>query len=297
VLTFIRFAAPDLVLTQLSIEVVTIVLLLLALRYLPGIDSSEEGPLRQLRDVGIAVLAGIGVAALAYAMLTRPFDTISAYHLANAVPQGGGTNFVNVILVDFSGFDTLGEITVLALAALGLHALLDGLRLRPFAPSAKSEADRHPLMLAMLMRPLLPLALAVAAYIFLRGHNMPGGGFIAGLIAAVALMLQYLASGIEYARARIGGDYVRIIGFGLFIALATGLGSWLFGYPFLTSTFTYVHPPVIDKFELASAMLFDVGVFLVVVGSVLLALSELGKLSQHEQTDTAQQDEEAASWR
>lgn len=297
VLAFIRFGAPDLALTQLSVEVVTIVLLLLALRYLPGVDSKAESSLRRLRDAGIAVLAGIGISALAYAMLTRPFETISAFHLDNAAPLGGGTNVVNVILVDFRGFDTLGEITVLALAALGLHALVDSLRLRPFAPSAKSEADRHPVMLAMLMRPLLPLAVTVAAYIFLRGHNMPGGGFIAGLIAAVALILQYLASGIDYAQTRIGGNYVRIIGVGLFIALATGLGSWLFGYPFLTSTFAYVYPPLIDKFEVASAMIFDLGVFLVVVGSVLLALTELGRLSLHEQHAIVPDDRESASWK
>ncbi|MBX3501710.1 MAG: monovalent cation/H+ antiporter subunit A [Alphaproteobacteria bacterium] len=281
-LAFIRFKAPDLALTQLSVEVVTIVLLLLALRFLPGDARPLSSSARRSRDAGLALLGGGGVAALAYAMLTRPFETISGFHLANAVPGGGGSNVVNVILVDFRGFDTLGEIAVLAMAALGLHALLDGLRLAPHAGGAQREADRHPIMLAQLMRPLLPLALAVAVYIFLRGHNLPGGGFIAGLIAAVALMLQYLAGGIDFATARLRADYVRVLGVGLSVATATGVASWLLGYPFLTSTFGYVHPPVIEKFELASAMAFDLGVFLVVVASVLLALSELGTLSRRE---------------
>ncbi len=281
-LAFLRFAAPDLALTQLSVEVVTIVLLLMALRYLPESGPPESGGLRRARDALLATLGGLGAAAVTYAMLTRPFETISGYHVANSVPGGGGTNVVNVILVDFRGFDTMGEITVLAMAALGLHALLDGLRLLPHATSARREADQHPIMLAMLMRPLLPLALAVAVYIFLRGHNLPGGGFIAGLITAVALMLQYLAGGIDFASARLRLNYTRVLGVGLAVAAATGLASWLFGRPFLTSTHGYVHPPLIEKFELASAMGFDLGVYLVVVGAVLLALTEIGMLSRRE---------------
>jgi multicomponent K+:H+ antiporter subunit A len=281
-LTFIRYKAPDLALTQLSVEVVTIVLLLMALRFLPGEANPETSPRRKQWGVILASLGGAGVAALTYAMLTRPFETISGYHLAHSVSGGGGTNVVNVILVDFRGFDTLGEITVLAVAALGIHALLDGLKLTPHAGRAATEADRHPIMLAMLMRPLLPLALTVAVYIFLRGHNLPGGGFIAGLIAAVALMLQYIASGIDYAAARLRIDYVRVLGLGLLIATVTGLASLAIGKPFLTSAFGYVHPPVIEKFELASAMAFDLGVFLVVIASVMIALSELGMLSRRE---------------
>jgi multicomponent K+:H+ antiporter subunit A len=281
-LAFIRFRAPDLALTQLSVEVVTIVLLLLALRFLPGEVATQSSRWRKLRDAGLAILGGLGVAALTYAMLTRPLQTISGFHLANSYSGGGGTNAVNVILVDFRGFDTLGEIAVLAMAALGLHALVEGLRLKPFAGSADRAADRYPIMLAELMRPLLPLALAVSAYIFLRGHNSPGGGFVAGLIAAVAVMLQYLASGIDFATERLRMDYIRVLGAGLLIASATGLASWIFGRPFLTSTFGYVDLPGIEKIELASAMVFDLGVFLVVVASVLLALSELGTLSRRE---------------
>ncbi len=292
-LAFIRFKAPDLALTQLSVEVVTIVLLLLALRFLPEDAPFRSSAARRWRDASLALACGIAVAALTYAMLTRSFETISGYHLANSLPGGGGTNVVNVILVDFRGFDTLGEITVLAMAALGLSALLDGLRLMPYAASATTEADRHPIMLAELMRPLLPLALAVSVYILLRGHNLPGGGFIAGLIAAVALMLQYLANGIKFAHARLQLDYVRVMGWGLGIAIATGLASWMFDRPFLTSTFGYVHPPLLEKFELASAMAFDLGVFLVVIGSVMLVLTELGALSRRELKTSQVQKEEA----
>jgi multicomponent K+:H+ antiporter subunit A len=281
-LAFVRFSAPDLALTQLSVEVVTIILLLLSLRFIPREQPAESTYSRRIRDFGLAVAGGTGVGLVVYAMLTRPFSTISDYYLQNAFSEGGGTNAVNVILVDFRGFDTFGEITVLSLVAVALVALLDGLRLRPYPPPAASEADRHPIMLAMLMRPLLPLALVVSLYILLRGHNLPGGGFIAGLICGVALILQYVASGIDLAQARLRLDFLWVLAAGLALAVGTGLGSILFGYPFLTSTFGHIHLPLIGDVELASAMLFDLGVFLVVAGVVLVIMSRFGVLSRRE---------------
>jgi multicomponent K+:H+ antiporter subunit A len=284
-LAFIRLSAPDLALTQLSVEVASIILLLLALRFLPQEGPIEEAKSRQLRDAAVAAGAGLGVSALAYAMLTRPFETISAYHIANSKPLGGGTNVVNVTLVDYRGFDTLGEIAVLAMAALGIQALLNGLVLRPHVADARTLADRYPIMLRMLMRPLLPLALAVAVYIFLRGHNLPGGGFIAGLVAAVAILLQYVSAGASFAAPRLRLPFIGLLSGGLLIATATGLGSWLFGQPFLTSSYTYVTLPLVGTFELATAMLFDFGIFLVVLGTLLMALTGLGQLGSREQPD------------
>ena len=144
------------------------------------------------------------------------------------------------------------------------------------------EADRHPIMLSMLMRPLLPLALVVSVYILLRGHNLPGGGFVAGLITSIALILQYVATGINLAQARMRIDFLRVLAAGLIIATGTGLASLFFGQPFLTSAFTHVHLPFIGDFELASAMIFDIGVYLVVVGAVLVIMSEFGVLSHRE---------------
>jgi multicomponent K+:H+ antiporter subunit A len=137
-------------------------------------------------------------------------------------------------------------------------------------------------MLAMLMRPLLPLALAFAFYILLRGHNLPGGGFVAGLITGVALILQYLAVGIETTSARLRVDHLRLFAVGLGLALVTGLASLAFGLPFLTSWHGYVPVPLVGRTHLASAMLFDIGVYLTVVATVLLILSEIGRLSTRE---------------
>jgi multicomponent K+:H+ antiporter subunit A len=281
-LVFVRFSAPDLALTQLSVEVVTIVLLLLSLRFLPAETGIAQRPGRATADGILAIAGGLGVAALAYGIMTRPFETISGWFAANAVEGGGGTNVVNVILVDFRGFDTLGEVAVLALAALGAHALLDGLRLRPQVLGLDRPGDRHPIMLAMLMRPLLPLALVVAFHILLRGHNLPGGGFIAGLITGVVLILQYLAVGIDVTAARLRIDHVRLFGAGLGIAAATGLASMAFGLPFLTGTHGYVGIPLVGPVHLATALVFDLGIYLVVVATVLMVLTELGRLSQRE---------------
>jgi multicomponent K+:H+ antiporter subunit A len=279
---FVRFSAPDLALTQLSVEVVSIILLLLALRYVPAITADQEPLHHKIRDGLVAGASGLAIGTLCYAMLTRPFETISGYFVENALPGGGGTNVVNVILVDFRGFDTLGEIAVLALAALGAHALLSGLKLQPHTAPAASDEERHPTMLMMLMRPMLPLTLVVSFYILLRGHNLPGGGFIAGLITGVALVLQYAAAGITFATERIRVRPTMLFAWGLGLAGGVGVVSMMFGFPFLTSAFGYVYPPGIGKTELASAMIFDVGVYLIVVGAVLLMLTEIGKLSRRD---------------
>ncbi|MEW6728151.1 MAG: hydrogen gas-evolving membrane-bound hydrogenase subunit E, partial [Pseudomonadota bacterium] len=282
-LAFVKFSAPDLALTQLSVEVVTIVLLLLALFFLPQQTPAESCRLRIGRDVLLALGAGLSATLLTLAVLTRPLDTIAGYYLEQALPGGGGTNVVNVILVDFRGFDTLGEITVLALAGLGIVALLHGLRLPMPAADAEGRrwsADGPSLIMATLTRLLLPLTLLVAVFILLRGHNLPGGGFIAGLITAVALIVQYLANGIDWTEQRLRLDMQRVIAAGLALATGTGLVAMGLGFPFLTSTFTHLHWPVVGEFELASAMAFDFGVFLVVVGATVLILVQLGRLSR-----------------
>ncbi|WP_010322296.1 monovalent cation/H+ antiporter subunit A [Marinobacterium stanieri] len=281
-IAFARFSAPDLALTQLSVEVVTVILLMLALFFLPQKTPKESSPRRVVRDLAIAAMIGGVVGTINYAMMTRPLDSISDYFLANSKIGGGGTNVVNVILVDFRGFDTLGEITVLGIAALGIFKLIA--RMRLFMPAGDEHGrpwarDRHPMMLAVISQSLLPLALLVSVYIFLRGHNLPGGGFIAGLVTSVALVQQYVAHGVDWMKARLKLDYQWLIGSGVLIATLTGLGSWAFERPFLTSWFDYFKLPWIGKFELASAMVFDLGVYLTVIGATLLILANLGKLT------------------
>lgn len=281
-LIFIKFSAPDLALTQLSVEIVTIVLILLALYYLPPFGSKDASKLKIKADIALATLGGLGTFVLTLAVLSREFKSISEFFITNAKSGGGGTNVVNVILVDFRGLDTLGEIVVLGIAGIGIFAVLQGLRLHAPTFDARGmlwSKDSHPIIMQTLMRLLLPTMLLVAIYIFLRGHNLPGGGFIAGLIAAIALIVQYLANGIEWTSKRLNFDKHFLIGAGVIIAAFTGVVSMLLDYPFLTSTFTYLDWPVVGKFEVASAIAFDLGVFLVVVGATVMILIQIGKLN------------------
>jgi len=194
---------------------------------------------------------------------------------------------VNVILVDFRGYDTMGEITVLGIAAIGVLALMDGMRARKPGMDPEGRAwtfAQHPLLLRVAASVVLPLALVFSLYIFMRGHNLPGGGFIAGLITAVALVLQFMSLGQARAeqllRAGGGRRFVRWIGAGLGIAGLTGVGAFVLGRPFLTSAFGHPHVPLLGELPLATAALFDLGVYLTVVGSTLLTLSVLGQASR-----------------
>ncbi len=286
-LGFVYLSAPDLALTQISVETVTIMLMLLALNYLPKRTPKESTRPRQIRDGAVAIGAGAGIGLLSYAFMMRDFTSISSWHLENSYSGGGGTNVVNVILVDFRGYDTFGEIIVLGIAGLTIFALMDTLlkgpaaqKLRNWRFTQKRSADQHPMMMVVATRLMLPIAIMVGVFIFLRGHNEPGGGFVAGLVVAIALLMQYMASGFAWTQARQGIEYHSLIGVGVLFAALTGAGAWLAGRPFLTSAFGYFKLPGLEKFELATAMLFDLGVFLTVLGAVMLILYSLSRIAR-----------------
>ncbi len=288
---FVFLSAPDLAMTQLTVEVVTIILLLLALNFLPNRTPKESSVLRRTRDSLVAVAGGLAATAMAYHFLLRDAVTtpISEFHLANSYKGGGGTNVVNVILVDFRGFDTFGEIIVLGIAALLIYALTETLLSSPVRarlinrkPDQPRSGDMHPTMMVVLTRVMMPVVLLVGFYIFLRGHNEPGGGFIAGLIVSIAVVMQYMASGFNWTTDRLRYPYHGIIGAGVLVAGLTGIGSWFVGKPFLTSDFTYVTIPPFNEFELATAAAFDLGVFLAVVGAVMLSLESFSRLAHRQ---------------
>ncbi|AKK00815.1 MULTISPECIES: monovalent cation/H+ antiporter subunit A [Pseudomonas] len=307
--TFVWFSAPDLALTQLVVEVVTTVLILLGLRWLPRRiedasplpNSERRARIRRLRDLLLSIAVGGGMALLSYAMLTRqtPND-ISSFYLSRALPEGGGSNVVNVMLVDFRGFDTLGEITVLVAVALAVFALLR--RFRPPKESMQLPAQQRLLapdvvtdlvnprqasdtalgfmmVPSVLVRLLLPIALVVSFYLFMRGHNQPGGGFVAGLVMSVAFILQYMVAGTQWVEAQMSLRPLRWMGTGLLFATVTGLGAMAVGYPFLTTHTWHFNLPLLGDIHLASALFFDIGVYAVVVGSTLLILTALAHQS------------------
>jgi multicomponent K+:H+ antiporter subunit A len=305
--SFVWLSAPDLALTQLVVETVTTVLLLLGLRWLPKRIQEFAAPATtasiirwyRVRDFAIAVAAGSGLAALAYVVMTRPQpENIADFFVENAYPQGGGTNIVNVILVDFRAFDTFGEITVLGIVAITVYALLRRFRPAPESipvPEQQRAQDSydetHPHRLkgdtiksaiaipALMMAMLFPVIGVAAVFLLLRGHDLPGGGFVAGVTMAVAFILQYMARGTVWVESRLRILPVRWMGIGLLLAASTGAAAWLFGRPFLTSSFSYVEIPLIGPVPLASAFLFDLGVFALVVGATVLMLISIAHQS------------------
>ncbi len=305
-LTFVWFSAPDLALTQLLVEIVTTVLLLLGLRWLPKrleearTESMSSVRLRRFRDLLVAIGGGAGLALLSYMVMTWPLEgSISSNFLERAYTEGGGRNVVNVILVDFRGLDTLGEITVLGIAAITVYALLR--RFRPArdsmgAPEPKqfqatvdaddldsgrlAQINSHFMFVpGLIMRLLFPVVAMMAVFLFMRGHDLPGGGFIAGLTLAIAFILQYMAGGARWVEDSLRVLPIRWIGAGILIAAATGVGAWLFGRPFLTSSFAYVDLPILGKIPMASALLFDFGVYSLVLGATVLMLIALAHQS------------------
>ncbi|TDU23295.1 multisubunit potassium/proton antiporter PhaA subunit /multisubunit potassium/proton antiporter PhaB subunit [Panacagrimonas perspica] len=306
-LTFAWFSAPDLALTQISVEVVTTTLFLLGLRWLPvrleelGVVASARTRLRRARDLLLAIAAGTGLATLSYAMLTRSApQSISPFFLERALPEGGGTNAVNVMLVDFRALDTLGEITVLGAVALTVYALLR--RFRPAAESMLAPRQQRAVpadvgtdlvgpttvegvargymgVPTVIARLLLPVMLVVAAHLFLRGHNQPGGGFVAGLVIAIAMITQYIVSGSRFVEGRTRLLPGRWVAWGLLLATCTGLGAITLGYPLLTSHTAHFAVPLLGDVHFPTATFFDLGVLFVVVGATLLMLTAIAHQS------------------
>jgi multicomponent K+:H+ antiporter subunit A len=321
-LTFAWFSAPDLALTQISVEVVTLVLVLLGLRWLPKrlamTDARQQTPrarLRRARDFALAGLSGIGMAGLSYAMLTRtPRPGVSAFYLENALPRGGGHNVVNVILVDFRGFDTLGEITVVGIVALTVYKLLRRFRPAPesielpqqkeldTADGAESPNTEDALPRGYMRAPavfgslLLPVASVVSVFFLLRGHDAPGGGFVAGLILSIAFIVQYMVFGTRWVESRIRIHPQYWMAAGLLSAATAGSGAWLLSRNFLTSLRWDLHLRFV-QLHLSSTFLFDIGVFLLVVGATGLMLIALAHQSLRSRRKAVPEEAATSEWR
>ncbi len=318
-LTFAWLSAPDLALTQIAVEVVTMVLFLLGLRWLPRRleladrqRRSTHAKVRRLRDAVLAAASGIGLAALAFAVMTEPSAGLLApYFFANALDPAGGRNVVNLILVDFRGFDTLGEITVVGCVAITAYALLRRFRPAPESipvPAAQRleaaygvaarEHDALPTgymrIPAVFVRLLLPMAALVSIYFLLRGHNAPGGGFVGGLVLATAVIVQYMVSGTIWVEARLKIHPQIWIAVGLLGAALAGLSAWFASRPFLAAVATDVHLPLLGSLHLSTVLVFDLGVYLLVVGATMLILVSLAHQSLRSQRKREPASEPAA---
>ncbi|WP_067884076.1 Na+/H+ antiporter subunit A [Nocardia vaccinii] len=294
---FALHGAPDLALTQFLVETLTLVIFVLVLRKFPAEVAPAGTAKFKVRRAILAALVGATVSVLAaFAVAARDTDPI--WHLipSYAYEFGGGKNAVNVLLVDTRAWDTLGEISVLLVAATGVASLM--FRSRRFgtlprvadAPGYTPDPNRsywltasplvarrhRSMVLAMTTRLLFPTIMVLSAYFFFSGHNAPGGGFAGGLTAGLALVLRYLAGGRYELAEALPADAGHLLGAGLALAAGTATGSLLLGAPPLSSAIIQVTVPLFGHVKLVTAMLFDLGVYLILVGLVLDVLRSLG---------------------
>jgi len=274
VLTYFALGASDVALTQLLVEVLTVVVMVLVLRRM-----SWRFPKESARRRGAAVVAAVfaGAAATAATLVFtghRGLSDVGEYIMTSSEELTGGTNIVNVILVDFRALDTFGELVVLAICSISVAALLDA---RPLVdripPKAASRALANPYAnadyLRILGRVLTPVMIVLSLALLLRGHNLPGGGFIAALLGAGAVVLSYLSAPTDDV-PRVQRPYLAIAGLGMIVAAGTGLLGLVDG-----SFLRALHADVLG-FHLTSALVFDLGVYFAVLGVVLAAINRLG---------------------
>ncbi|WP_281284318.1 Na+/H+ antiporter subunit A [Homoserinimonas aerilata] len=309
--------APDLAFTQLLIETVTLVAVVLVLRRLPQrIGVAHGAPrYRALRAV-LAIAVGLTMAIVAVVALgSRIADPIYLEFARLAVEGGHGANVVNVALVDVRGWDTMGELSVVIVAATGVASLIfldrrtddldrpqivrgrRGFLLGQRAVTEPARArgretgettlswllagrtlapENRSILLEMTVRLLFHSIIVVSLFVLFSGHNAPGGGFAAGLVAGMALVARYLAGGRYELAAAVTIDAGKLLGTGLVLAVGTAAAPLLFGADALTSTWFETELPVLGHIEFVTSTIFDIGVYLVVIGLVLDVLRSLG---------------------
>jgi multicomponent Na+:H+ antiporter subunit A len=292
---FLLHGAPDLALTQVLVETVSLVVFVLVLRRLP--EHFTDRPLARGRYWRIAIGAAVAAAVTGFMVITTGARTavpVSSDYPGEAVAYGGGNNIVNVTLVDIRAWDTMGEIAVLVAAATGVASLTFIRRrttirrvqdvARPtvagrsvWLPGGATLApERRSIIFEVITRLVFHTIVVFSIYLLLSGHNNPGGGFAAGLVTGLALMVRYLAGGRYELDEAAPVDAGALMGSGLFVATASGLAPLAFGGAVLQSALVDLHLPVLGDVHLVTSVFFDVGVYFVVVGLMLDLLRSLG---------------------
>jgi multicomponent Na+:H+ antiporter subunit A len=264
---FLMNGAPDLALTQFAVESLVVVLLTAALLRLPLATPPTRLPRERRRDALLAT----GLSALLFAALldlsAAPARTeVARFFGARSYLEAFGRNVVNVILVDFRGFDTLGETTVIALSAVIGWSLLG-----PGVPrEARFVAAERPAPFVLLKAaPLFFwLLLALSVVVLLRGHNAIGGGFVGGLTGALAFAFVSLTHGVNRARARLRIHPLVLAGGGLLLAVVSGLPGLALSGEYLRHAWVEVNVLGVPVKQ-GTTLLFDFGVYLAVLGTVL----------------------------
>ena len=312
---FALHGAPDLALTQFLVETLTLVVFVLVLRALPAEAQAANLKRHRSKRIGLALAVGATVTALAaFAMAARTGTSVASVLPEAAYHRGHGANTVNVLLVDIRAWDTLGEILVLLVAATGVTSMV--FRHRRFGAAPRVSDAPHPapvssdvtwlrgselrdprhrsLVLEVATRVIFPLIMVLSAYFFFAGHNTPGGGFAGGLTAGLALVLRYLAGGRYELGETLPMDVGRVLGVGLGLSAVTAAASLLLDAPVLSSALIEFDVPVLGHVKIVTALFFDLGVYLIVVGLVLDVLRSLGARLDQELAPSASNSRKAA---
>lgn len=290
--------APDLALTQILVETLLLVVFVLVLRKLPAEVDEKNGIGKRGPRLVLAIVVGAAAAAVtAFAAAARSTEPIAVMIPELAYEYGDGANPVNVLLVDIRAWDTMGEVAVLVAAATGVASLVFRNRRFGTAPRVADAPDdvrerrggttwlrggtlidpRHrSLILEVTTRLVFPTMMVLSVYFFFSGHNAPGGGFAGGLTAGLALVLRYLAGGRYELGETIPIDAGKILGAGLAFAVGTAIFSLFLGAPVLSSATIEITAPILGDIKLVTALFFDLGVYLIVIGLVLDILRSLG---------------------
>lgn len=274
-LWFFSLGAADVATTQLTVEILTVVILVLILRRLPD-RFTPDTQAAKVSSIALAVAMGVA-AMLAVLALTgrREKSDAAEYYLREGENVTGGSNIVNTILVEFRALDTLGELTVLGFAGIGIYTLLKSRPLLPARPTLMDEASpvrsalANSVFLRVTTRVIGPLIIVISVLLFFRGHNETGGGFVAALVGAAGFGLLYLSAPTDRA-AKVKWPFLALIGAGVAVGAGTGLVGYLAG--------SFLEPIQFEVFGLAqtTSLVFDLGVYLAVVGMVLTAINMLG---------------------
>lgn len=325
---YLLHGAPDLALTQVLVETVTLVVFVLVLRRLPPYFSDRPLVGSRWVRLGVGLAVGLTVGGLALVVPgARMHAPVSEDFAAEAVEFGGGHNIVNVTLVDIRAWDTMGEISVLLVAATGVASLVflrrrsgaifrageapesrkvwggaadpmaslrrpatstgagaetapqlrPGYRSREWLRAGRTLApQRRSVVFEVVVRLLFHTMIMYSLFLMFSGHNAPGGGFAAGLVTGIALIVRYLAGGRYELGEAAPVQPGLLLGTGLFLSAGVGLGALLAGGAVLQSWIIDIHLPLIGDLHLVTSLFFDIGVYLVVVGLVLDILRSLG---------------------
>ncbi|MDO9591520.1 MAG: MnhB domain-containing protein, partial [Microcella sp.] len=281
-LWFFALGAIDVGLTQLLVELLTVVALVLILRRLPAAFHR----VRRSRQVVTAMIAlGVGAAATLVTLAftgRRDISVVGQYFLDEAYADTGGTNIVNTILVDYRALDTFGELTVIAVAGIVLMGVLAARPILPeITPDLRAwsgtallrEAD-NTLPIRVVARWAAPVIIVLSVYLLLRGHYEPGGGFIAALVGGTGFALAYLGASSD-RKAPVRWPYRALLSTGVVVGVVSGIGGHLVG-SFLKPVRFDIPLPWGGDYGFTSALIFDLGVYFAVVAIIIAVLNELG---------------------